>query len=313
MTAPLDRFAGQLDWNLLRTFMVIVQERSITLAANRLSVTQPSVSAALRRLEDRLERRLIERGGATQFRVTEAGEVLYRHCAEIYGSIATLPNALDATRATIRGTVGVLVANHVYWPELGLLIADFRKEFPLVRFRIRHQPCDEIIAALTRRETTLGVISRREARPALKYSKIFDQPMGFYGLTGGLPDAIEDAPLIDFGGEAGEAGLDAMAVYRVRAGLHGPVVVEGSDCAAVADLIRAGIGIGPLPCRFAGEHASLTALPLDPAPPLLPVHLVCHEQMHFGPAEQRFIHHLTLAGLCPPSWSWLSNDAANPD
>ena len=41
MTALVDKFANQLDWNLLRTFMVIVQERSITLAAHRLSVTQP--------------------------------------------------------------------------------------------------------------------------------------------------------------------------------------------------------------------------------------------------------------------------------
>ena len=40
MTALVDKFANQLDWNLLRTFMVIVQERSITLAAHRLSVTQ---------------------------------------------------------------------------------------------------------------------------------------------------------------------------------------------------------------------------------------------------------------------------------
>ena len=43
----LDKLGNQLDWNLLRTFMVIVQEGSITAAANRLFLTQPAVSLAL--------------------------------------------------------------------------------------------------------------------------------------------------------------------------------------------------------------------------------------------------------------------------
>ena len=50
-----------LDWNLLRTFIVIVQEESVSRAAARLYLSQPAVSLSLKRLEERLGQRLIER------------------------------------------------------------------------------------------------------------------------------------------------------------------------------------------------------------------------------------------------------------
>ena len=97
----LDPTVWQLDWNLLRTFIVIVQERSITRAANRLLLSQPAVSAALKRLEDRLGAQLIERGGSN-FRVTEAGRVLFRQCLELYGEVAQLPAMIAAVRPSSR-------------------------------------------------------------------------------------------------------------------------------------------------------------------------------------------------------------------
>ena len=159
MTALVDKFANQLDWNLLRTFMVIVQERSITLAAHRLSVTQPSVSAALRRLEERLDRRLIERGGAASFQPTAAGEVLYRHCADIYRLVTALPDALDAAHSAVQGIVTLHLSGHVHWPELPALIAAYRQEYPLVRFRIKRGTCGDILSLLAQKNAALGVVS----------------------------------------------------------------------------------------------------------------------------------------------------------
>ncbi len=52
-----EKFVTQLDWNLLRTFVVIVEEASFTRAAHRLLRGQSSVSLALQRLEDQLNTR----------------------------------------------------------------------------------------------------------------------------------------------------------------------------------------------------------------------------------------------------------------
>ena len=74
LRADVTRFLNdRLDWNLLRTFLVIMQERSVSRAAARLHVTQPAISQALKRLEETLGRSLIRRRGP-HFEPTHAGE-----------------------------------------------------------------------------------------------------------------------------------------------------------------------------------------------------------------------------------------------
>ncbi len=58
-----DRLFRQLDLNLLRVFDEVMAERNLTRAADRLSMTQPAVSNALRRLREALGDELVRRSG----------------------------------------------------------------------------------------------------------------------------------------------------------------------------------------------------------------------------------------------------------
>ena len=53
-----------LDLNLLRVFDEVMAERNLTRAARNLSITQPAVSNALRRLREVLGDELVRRSGA---------------------------------------------------------------------------------------------------------------------------------------------------------------------------------------------------------------------------------------------------------
>ena len=55
----------RLDLNLLRVFDAVMAERSLTRAAHTLSLTQPAVSNALRRLRETLGDDLVRRSGAS--------------------------------------------------------------------------------------------------------------------------------------------------------------------------------------------------------------------------------------------------------
>ena len=303
MTLPHDKFANQLDWNLLRTFMVIVQERSITLAAHRLALTQPSVSAALRRLEERLERRLIDRGGATAFHVTAVGEALYRACAEIYGTVSTLPQVLDSTHETVRGVVTLHIASHIDNRPMAALIAAFRQLHGLISFRIRHQPCSEVLGALSRKALTMGLVSQYNEHAVFEFHRLADQPMAYYHAKDSKPTDMSNAPVVDFDDERAGSALEVLNHYRYKTGLGGPVVAEASDCGAVAELIRSGVGLGALPRQFAKNDAGLCELALTQSPPSLPVYLVRHGPMHLSPAEQCFFRYLAEQQCCPPSWA----------
>ena len=89
--SPAERLARDLDWNLLRVFLALAEAGSVTGAASLLGLKQPSVSQALKRLEDRVGTRLAER---SPFALTPAGERLMHEAVEVRAAILRLVDGL---------------------------------------------------------------------------------------------------------------------------------------------------------------------------------------------------------------------------
>src|SRR5678815_4458217 len=84
-------YGRDLDLNLLRVFAVVADAGSVTVAASRLYLTQPAVSAALRRLTESVGTRLFVRAGR--------GIALTPHGERLHASVRTHLAALtDAVR-----------------------------------------------------------------------------------------------------------------------------------------------------------------------------------------------------------------------
>ena len=71
-----------MELRVLRYFLAVVREGSITAAAQSLHMTQPTLSKQLMELEDELGKQLFVRG-KHRVRLTEAGEFMYRRAQEI--------------------------------------------------------------------------------------------------------------------------------------------------------------------------------------------------------------------------------------
>lgn len=137
----------RLDWNLLRTYLTIMQERSISRAAARLHLTQPAVSQALKRLEDSLGRTLIQRRGA-QFQPTRAGEEVYRIATDIYGHMSRLDNELDDRGGELIGSVRLLCVSRVESPVYDEFLAEFRRTYPRVDLHVEVMRSADILSSL---------------------------------------------------------------------------------------------------------------------------------------------------------------------
>ncbi|UTT66521.1 LysR family transcriptional regulator [Janibacter sp. CX7] len=101
------------DLNLIRTFLVLHETRSVTRTAERLSVTQPSISHALARLRRDLNDQLYSRS-SDGLRSTQLADELYPRLRE----------AMDAIDATLTGTTGFDPATsgrtfRLLWTDLG--------------------------------------------------------------------------------------------------------------------------------------------------------------------------------------------------
>jgi LysR family transcriptional activator of nhaA len=96
-----------LNYGHLRYFWAVARERSVTRAAEKLNVSQPTVSAQLRELETALGDRLLERG--RRFALTSTGRTVYRYAEEIFALGHELQEAVRgrATGHPMVLTVGV--------------------------------------------------------------------------------------------------------------------------------------------------------------------------------------------------------------
>lgn len=72
-----------MDLKVLRYFIEIIDAGGFGKASEKVHLTQPALSKAVRQLEEELDLVLLERGKrGTQVKLTQAGEVVYRHGKE---------------------------------------------------------------------------------------------------------------------------------------------------------------------------------------------------------------------------------------
>ena len=97
-----------LNYHHLYYFWVAVQEGTITAASRKLLLSQPTVSAQIKKLEEGLGAPLFKKAGRS-LTLTETGEVVYRYADDIFSLGAELLDAVKgrATGRPLRLTVGV--------------------------------------------------------------------------------------------------------------------------------------------------------------------------------------------------------------
>ncbi|NMM43308.1 LysR family transcriptional regulator [Rhodospirillaceae bacterium KN72] len=298
-----DRLARQLDWNLLRTFVVIVQEGGITAAANRLLLKQPTVSNALKRLEDRIGKKLIDRGPG-HFRVTDAGDTLYRESIEIYGSIARLTVAVRDIHDAIRGHVSIALASHVIFPAFDETLREFSQRHQLASYDISVATSAEVTGWVLEKRASFGICLVHQQHPKLTYTHMYRQHFGFFCGPGhrlfGRPNlTLEDLagePSVSFGTDQLHDALRPVALLRAQVGLDDTIRATSPHLEEVRRLITAGVGIGPLPIHVVKrdvEDGILWQLPPYEDPPEIDIYLVVNPTARLNRAEQGFIDSLT--------------------
>jgi len=294
-----ERLARELDWNLLRTFMAIVQEGGITAAANRLLLKQPTVSNALKRLEDRLGKRLIDRGPG-HFRVTDAGETLYREAIEIHGSIARLTVAVREIEDAIRGHVTIGLASHVVFPPFDEALREFSRRHPLVTFDHAVSTSSDVVGWVQEKRASLGICLVHKRHPKLTYTHLYREHFGFFcgpdhrlfGKSGLTMKDLEGEPSVSFGTDRLHDALRPVALLRARAGLDDTIRATSPHLEEVRRLITAGVGIGPLPIHVVARDVAdglLWRLPPYENPPRIDIFLVTNPAARLNRAEAGFI------------------------
>jgi len=288
-----------LDWNLLRTFVVIVQCRGISRAAAVLNLTQPAISSSLRRLEDQVGHKLIKRGG-TVFDVTAEGRLLYRESQEILTRINRLSETLSDTSEEIGGLIKLAFASHVVFPYLDVLLKEFHDDYPKVRYQIEVNKSAQIAESLLMNTVTIGVCLVHKQHAKLEYQHFFTEHFGLFcgrqhrlfGKTDVTIRDLRNENFVSFQTDQMDDALWPVALMRNQNKMTGKIVGTSPNLEEVRRLITAGIGIGPLPIHSVEvdvERRQLWQLPPYKNLPSVDVYLSTNPNFRYSRAESLFL------------------------
>lgn len=288
-----------LNWNLLRTFMVIVQEGSLTAAAGRLNRKQPTISNALSRLEKQLDKQLIERRPG-QFRVTSAGEHLYRECLEIYGNIARIPTLIRDIEDEVRGQVRVSMASHVVCPLYDAVMSEFHAGHPNATFHVSIATSGDVVQQVLEKTASFGICLVDDPHPKLSYQQMYREYFGFFcgpghplfGREGLTMEDLQNESLVSFNTDQLSGQLRPVALLRVQQNVGRRITAISPHLEEVRRMIVNGLGIGPLPIHVVQRDVAdgvLWRLPPYEDPPAIDIYLVWNPRTTLNRAEQEFL------------------------
>lgn len=292
--SPAEKFARDLDWNLLRVFLALAEGGSVTAAGQRLGLKQPSVSQALKRLEDRAGHRLFDRGpgGLT---LTPEGTALLPQAQAVRAAILRAAPAMAEAGGSVAGEITLALASHVVSPLLDAVLRDFHASHPRATLSIDILPSRQALARVAAGEASLAICLLSDPPPVLETRVFYREFFGLFCGPGhplhgrhglGLRDLAGFAAVSFQTDRLGDA-LAAVTELRQAAGLTGPVG-QSTHLEEVRRMILAGLGIGPLPLHVVQEDVAagrLWRLPPGTDPPAIDVHLAWHPRARRNRAE----------------------------
>lgn len=302
MAKTINPKSYRLDWNLLRTYTVIVRCDSLSRASEELCLTQPAVSNALRRLEEQVGYKLIRRGGSA-FDVTTEGRILYAESMEILAQINRMTERLSDTHKEISGEINLKVASHIVYPPYDKILMDFHRQFPNITFRTEVTESGDIANHLLQKNITagIGLVFQKESK--IEYQYLFSEYYGFYcgrghrlfGKKNLDISALQNEDYVSFQTDNAEGALWPVALLRTQMGLTGKVVAMSKNVEEVRQFIAIGMGIGALPIHVVEpevERGVLWRLPPYTGCPKIDNYIMTNKKTNYSRAETLFLNFL---------------------
>ncbi|KKW77910.1 LysR family transcriptional regulator [Acinetobacter sp. Ag2] len=167
-----------MDIKNLKIFVEIVHCESFTLAADRLFMTQPTISKSIKHLEEELGTALFKKGEAGRKRevvLTYIGELIYQHALNILSEQKLIFDNIDQVQDLKKGklTIGLPPLGSVL---LSPLIALFHQNYPDIQLKFLEVGANAIEEAIAAKSIDVGILLGN-LRPSFAAIPVIDSPM----------------------------------------------------------------------------------------------------------------------------------------
>lgn len=280
----------------LKYFVSIVETGSMTKAAERCFISQPSISQQLSKLEDSIGKKLFsrERGRLV---LTPSGEVMYEQAKKILANVDEARRQVSGVDDTSGGTVSIGILPTLAPFILPETLLSLSKEYPHAMVTVREQVSEAIVAAATRGEVDVLVEVLPFDSTGFDVTPLFsddflvathqDHPLAT--LTEISLDALSDMPFIML--EDVHCLAQQIESYCFNKHFVPKVLFQASQLATVRQLIELNYGISILPRISIDDNAdsSIRYIKLNGDRPAREVVLATVKGRYLSPAAEHFV------------------------
>jgi DNA-binding transcriptional LysR family regulator len=226
---------------LLRTLVSVVDQRSFTKAAQSLGVTQPAVSAQIKRLQFLLGYELLDKS-APGVSLTPRGEMVVgqaRRMLSINDQIGQLGGGQPRAQ-----TIRVAIPGDFAGVKIPATLAQFRKRWPDIRFAVSATSFENMLRGLRQGDLDLAV-AITSSKPQIEAHHLWIDQAVWVRSDATQLDADGAVPLVSFGEDCSCRYTAVNALNRV--GRECDFVFTSRSIASLEAAVLAGLGTMVLP------------------------------------------------------------------
>lgn len=273
---------GPIDWNQMRALLATVEAGSLSAAARRLGLTQPTLGRQVAALEEDLGIAVFERVGRRLI-LTEAGQRLVADLREMGAAADRVAMSAAAQSQSVEGVVRITAADIYAGHVLPPLLAEVRKAAPGITLEVL---ATGSISDLLRREADIAIRHVRPDQDGLIARRCRDTAAYVYGT----PDLLDRLGRPSNGVELARCemsgAIDGIEPFIAEMRQRGvplsranfPLLTQSGMTGW--EWVCRGICLGPMVEAVARQTPEVEiAVPaIDPIP--VPVWLVTHRELH---------------------------------
>ena len=271
---------AELDWNLIRSFVAVAETGSLSAAARRIGVSQPTLGRHVAEMESALGVVLFRRG-RSGYDLTESGMALYERGRAVGEQAAAFTRLAEGRTVAVAGTVRVTASEIIATYALPAITAKLAVAEPDIEVEI---VASNQVENLLRRDADIAVRMTEPAQLDLVARRIADLPLvacaaRSYLARRGRPERPED--LLDhelIGFDRGTELIEGFAALGVEIDRHA-FRFRSDNQIVLWEALKAGNGIGFGQAALVAREPLLEAILPELRLPTLPMWLAMHRDV----------------------------------
>lgn len=146
-----------MEFRVLRYFLTVAREGSITRAANALHVTQPTLSRQLKELEEELGKKLFIRKSHSIV-LTDEGMILRKRAEEIINMVVKVEDEFHSMEETIGGDVYIGGGETEAMKLIAQVVKSLQIKYPTIRYHFYSGNSDDVTEQLDKGLLDFGIL-----------------------------------------------------------------------------------------------------------------------------------------------------------